>query len=92
MASLALVSTISIDHITQGSQQAEFLRCVNCEQVVAVIAYIDGTIKGAVNSDCLYDSALLATATPVSAQSLTPAERKIRWSQLWMPVSLSEPD
>lgn len=90
--SLNIISTISLDHHKQGSQQAEFLSCKHCEQVVAVVSNIDGVLKGSLNADCLYDFATLAQATPVSPESLCPADRKARWSKLWMPVTVSEPD
>lgn len=90
--SLELLSTISLEHITQGSGQAEFLRCMNCEQIVAVTTEVDGVLIGSVNSDCLYDAELLSVATPVSIHSLSPKDKKARWDKTWMPVMISEPD
>jgi hypothetical protein len=87
-----IVSTISLTHIIQGSKQAEFLKCVNCEQVVAVISTINGERKGAVNAECLHDSQKLAVPIPTSSDQLRASEKKARWASTWSLVSLSEPD
>ncbi|MFC4698762.1 aldehyde-activating protein [Glaciecola siphonariae] len=89
---LEIVSTISLQHLRQGSQQAEFLRCANCEQIVAVVANIDGEYKGAINSDCLHDADLLSAPTPVSPKALSKDEKKARWAKHWSKVKISEPD
>lgn len=91
--SLDIISTISLAHVQQDSGQAEFISCVNCEQVVAVITYTNDNLRGAINADCLHDAHLLASPMPVSsAQSSGAADKKARWRKAWMPVSLSEPD
>jgi hypothetical protein len=92
LGTLDIVSTISLARVKQGSMQAEFLNCVNCEQLVAVVSNIDGLTKGAVNAECLHDSQLLKAPTAVNPQTLNAEQKRERWSQHWSSVSLSEPD
>jgi hypothetical protein len=89
---LEIVSTISLAHVKQGSEQAEFLSCTHCEQIVAMCANIDGVIKASINADCLHNANMLGIPTPVSAHLLSPNQKETYWAKLWMPLSLSEPD
>jgi len=90
--SLEVTSMISLGHSKQGSKQAEFLRCCNCEQIVAVVAVVDGKLKGAINSECLHDADRLGNPHLVSYDTLSAEQKKQRWARSWMPLSLSEPD
>jgi hypothetical protein len=92
LSHLSILSTINLIHSKQGSEQAQFLSCVNCEQLVAVVSEIDGELRGAINAECLNDSSLMAKPISVNPQSLNPSEKRERWAQNWSRVSLSEPD
>ncbi|MBT1451556.1 hypothetical protein KJ365_11755 [Glaciecola sp. XM2] len=89
---LSITSTISLGHAKQGSGQAEFLRCVNCEQVVAVVANVEGHLLGAINSECLHDSEKLQRPKLINGPELNAKQKRERWKGLWSPTTLSEPD
>lgn len=92
LSRLNIVSTINLFHSKQGSEQAQFLSCVNCEQLVAVVTEINGELRGAINAECLDDSSLLAKPVSVNPKSLNPTQKRERWAKSWSKVSLSEPD
>ena len=89
---LDISSSISLFHTKQGSKQAEFLSCVNCEQVVAVVTRINGELRGAVNALCLFDSDDIASTVAISPKALSADEKNQRWNDIWCSVNLSEPD
>jgi hypothetical protein len=92
VGSLEITSMISIGHSKQGSKQAEFLRCCNCEQIVAVVVLVKGKLHGAINSECLHDADQLGRPKLVLYDALSAEQKMQRWAQSWMPVTLSEPD
>ncbi|WP_395338936.1 aldehyde-activating protein [Ningiella sp. W23] len=92
LAKLHINSMISLFHKRQGSQQAEFLCCVNCETVVAVSVTIDNVLRGAINAECLNDMDVLSEPELVSPKELSANEKLERWKTLWGSIELSEPD
>ena len=77
----------------QGSNQAEFLLCRECGVLVAVIARReDGRLIGAANRNAFDARDGLVGETPVSPRLLAADVKLARWSELWMPVVLDEPD
>lgn len=71
----------------QGSGQAEFLLCVECGVLVAVVARDrDGRWLGAVNRNAFDGRDAFAAATIVSPRQLAPEAKLARWTQVWMPV------
>ena len=84
---LAIRADSHIDRLKQGSEQAEFITCHHCHDVVAVCLAIDGGYVGAVNSQALDESTSCKAAQVVSPQKLAAEEKVKRWSLIWMPVT-----
>lgn len=74
--------------VRQGSQQAEFLSCTQCADVVAVMLFHEGNYSGAVNTKMLDEGASCKNAQSASPQKLSAEDKVRRWSRIWMPVSL----
>ncbi len=72
----------------QGSQQATFLLCDNCNTLVAVTYDFGSAIKGAVNAAQLTEKHQLLKAVPASPKHLSPEEKLARWHALWLEVSI----
>jgi len=74
-----------------GSQQAQFLSCSHCDQLVAVIIDCEEGIKGAFNASLLNKTYTLQQAVTVSPKKLSATEKKARWLKLWLTVTLATP-
>jgi len=68
----------------QGSKRAQFLICVNCGVLVAVVMEEAGRLYGAANAACLDGREAFAASVPVSPQKLGPDEKVSRWQQAWV--------
>lgn len=64
----------------QGSNQATFLACPKCDDVVAVSTMISGSLRGAVNASLLDD---IRTTQQVSPKHLAKDEKMLRWNKVW---------
>ncbi|MGY0217503.1 hypothetical protein ACWJJH_08930 [Endozoicomonadaceae bacterium StTr2] len=73
----------------QGSKQARFLFCPDCGDLVAVTCQIGGENKGTVNARFLGEYPSLREAVPVSPKVLSPREKRTRWRQAWMSVTIA---
>jgi len=71
-----------------GSNQAGFLECENCNNVVAVVYDCDGEKKGAVNASLLSGVELMKPTEIVSPKLLSAEEKVNRWRKLWLDVEL----
>lgn len=65
-----------------GSEQASFLHCKSCGQLLAVGANIEGQYRGAVNA-FLFKSINFSEAIPVRPRLLSQAEKLQRWKEIW---------
>lgn len=74
----------------QGSNQADFLTCRNCNDVSAVSIGIEGNRIGALNSTILDDYLRLKKAEVASPKLLTAHNKVQRWKSLWLPISVKE--
>ena len=88
--SLELISSAPFRRTTQGSGQAQFLSCTNCEVIVSVIYPSETGLKGTVNAALINKREQLHAPVAVSPKLLEPAEKIKRWDKLWFPVSLHE--
>ena len=87
---LTISARIPLIEEKQGSEQATFLRCSGCHQVVAACHVSDKGMIGAFNSRMLDDKSELQPAEPSSPKQL-PAEKKLkRWRLIWMPVTVQQ--
>ncbi len=75
-------------NLTQGSAQARFLQCANCQTVVAVSYQEQQSMLGAVNIMLFGERGLMQPAMIASPKLLAPEEKLSRWRQLWMPLQL----
>jgi hypothetical protein len=77
-----------LQHEKQGSGQARFLLCVNCQSVVGV-AYIDKDFSvGSLNATLLGEFEKLQGCLVVSPKALDKTEKVTRWRELWSPVRI----
>ncbi|MEO0972096.1 MAG: aldehyde-activating protein [Pseudomonadota bacterium] len=76
----------------QGSEQAEFLRCSGCGDLLAVIADFEGELRGAVNAQRLEGRAALAPSQPASPKLLDGGTKRERWQSLWGLAAVREGD
>ena len=85
-------ATGKLQRYRQGSGQAEFLSCRDCGVLVAVIAQgDDGRLFGAVNRNAFDQRDAFVTETVVSPQRLAAETKLERWSGLWTPTELVNP-
>ncbi len=89
-ATAEVCSLLPLKKLKQGSRQAQFLSCVNCDSVVAVVFLFESGHRGAVNAALLNEKRLLQQAVTASPKLLDPIEKVERWQQFWMPVRLRE--
>ncbi len=76
--------------IKQGSEQAQFLCCDVCGNIIAVVYQFENNIlKGAVNANLLIEAEKMLPSTTVSPKLLAPDEKLERWEQLWLKVKIN---
>lgn len=73
----------------QGSEQAKFLTCSSCGDVIAATCTFNGQLKGAINATLLEKREALGTSETASPKLLPPQEKKLRWEHLWMNLTLT---
>lgn len=83
-------SQLQLNKLKQGSNQAQFLGCANCDSIVAVGYLFNSGFKGAVNATLLNDKNKLQQAVAASPKRLKPDEKIERWQKLWMAIKLYE--
>ena len=74
----------------QGAEIADMLHCSSCDQLIGVVVESEGKLLGAVCLAVLGDRDAFPQAARVSPKQLSPDEKQSRWSEVWMPVSLTE--
>lgn len=89
--SLILHINGTLNAYRQGSEQAEFLACPQCDDVVAVTNNSDNGLKGAVSAGLYRDNYALGEFVPASPKQLSADEKRGRWSELWLSVSIDNP-
>jgi hypothetical protein len=85
---LLIKSTADLVVKKQGSNQAEFLTCHKCQEVIAVSVKLVEKRIGALNSNILDSDLNLKAAEVVSPKMLRPSEKLARWKALWSAVKL----
>jgi len=75
----------------QGSNQAKFLCCNRCGDLVAVICSINSELKGTINAPLLERFGELDDPLIVSPKKLSAKEKLARWDAAWMRVTINEP-
>jgi len=91
--SITMPNSEALHRYRQGSNTADFLLCARCGVLVAVVFEQDTRLYAAVNARSLDQPTGLGSAVAASPQRLSPGEKVVRWSQLWIPdVALITPD
>ena len=85
---LTIQSNHKLQQYQQGSEQASFLACNNCDTVVAVVCKIDSVNRGAINATLLNDFQKMKKPQSVSPKSLSTENKLERWNSLWLTVEL----
>jgi hypothetical protein len=85
---IVIQSTLQLDPLKQGSNQAEFLTCKTCQQVIAVSFNSTKAYVGALNSKVLDVYSALAAPEIVSPQKLNANEKIQRWTSLWSVITI----
>lgn len=91
---LSIRSQEPLQHQRQGSEQAEFLSCASCADLVAVVFQSQDGLRGALNIALARDSTLaaeieLAAAQTASPQLLNAEQKRERWLALWFKVDVN---
>jgi hypothetical protein len=85
---IAYISKAPLYHEKQGSEQATFLLCSNCQTVVGV-CYINKKISvGSLNASLLDRFEDLQGSVNVSPKKLSNIKKLERWSNLWSQVRI----
>ena len=87
---LELSSRIPFTTQQQGSEQATFMQCGQCGDVLAVCFESAHGKLGAVNTQVLLEKQQLKSALTVSPKNLSAERKAKRWSKVWMPTSVLE--
>lgn len=87
---LRISANSALTRLKQGSEQAEFLACSQCQTVVAV-CYREADISvGAINASLLQPQPPFAAAMTVQPRLLAADSKTERWKQLWTPLVVEE--
>jgi len=87
--SAEIISKVDLWKTTQGSEQAQFLSCTNCNDVVAVVHLFPAGLKGAVNASLISSDESLQSAIAASPKLLKPAEKLARWQSVWLQLTVA---
>ena len=71
----------------QGSNQADFMNCSECSDLVLVGYHYRDGYKGAVNAALLDDKGVFKDSVSVSPKLLSSSEKLQRWKTVWSQVS-----
>lgn len=83
-----LTSSAPFTEQKQGSEQARFLSCSHCNDVLAATCVINDTLRGAVNAARLTDDTDLKPAESASPKRLSADDKRTRWAQLWLHLTI----
>ena len=83
---LTIKSDVKLLAHHHGSNQASFLSCDQCDDVVAVVCKINNQLRGAVNATLLNGLAVMKPSQIVSPKSLSADQKIERWHKLWLTV------
>ncbi len=87
---LHISANSALTRLKQGSEQAEFLACSQCQPVVAVCYREAEICVGAINASLLQPQHPFAAAMIVQPRLLAADSKTERWKQLWTPLVVEE--
>jgi hypothetical protein len=80
---ILFTSKRTLSHEKQGSEQATFLLCPNCQSVVGVCYIGEDLSVGSLNARLLDQYKCLQVSVPISPKTLDKTEKVKRWRELW---------
>jgi len=86
--SLEITSDENLKVDQHGSEQAKFLSCKHCNEMIAVTYEFDDLVKGAANANLLSEVDTMKQAEVVSPKLLSATEKVTRWRKLWLDVTV----
>jgi hypothetical protein len=87
---IAFMSTAPLDYEKQGSEQATFLLCSNCQTLVGVCYITENISVGSLNATLLDKFENLQASVTISPKKLSNMEKLERWGDLWSQVRIVE--
>lgn len=76
-------------HVQQGSNQAEFITCEVCKNVIAATYAESEKRIGAINATLLDSKFDIPPPVVASPKLLNAKDKLSRWKTIWMPISLA---
>ena len=76
----------TMNQLKQGSGQATFWECDNCNDVVAVTNEKNGHVRGAVSKQLFAQHFKLKSSVTASPKKLSALEKSDRWPTVWSKV------
>ena len=89
-AALLINSSVELHMQKQGSEQALFVTCSECLDVIAATIDTDKGLIGAINATLLQDAEQLQPASIVSPKKLSAEDKVARWLTVWQPVTVAK--
>lgn len=86
---LNIKSINALDYQKQGSEQAVFITCQTCKDVIAAAIDLENKVIGALNATLLTDYHQLQNAEVVSPKLLTANEKIDRWKTVWQKLLIN---
>lgn len=74
-------NTIEIEK--NGDQLANFYRCANCKQLIAVGCVLNGVSRGAINPELFSNVSEFGEPIHIQPRLLSAQEKLQRWEALW---------
>lgn len=89
LGNVEIATSQTFNTIKQGSEQAIFLACSNCKNIVGPIYDFQSGTKGAINANLLELKSELQKPTVISPKHLAPEDKLARWKDLWLEINVS---
>ncbi len=74
----------------QGSMQAQFLACANCDDVICASYQNNGQLIGSLNATLLEDFSAVGKLENISPKKLSEEDKLTRWKAIWMPITIED--
>jgi hypothetical protein len=85
---ISFISKTPLRHEKQGSGQATFLLCSNCQTVVGVCSMNKNMCVGSLNIKLFEEFVCLQASVNVSPKRLSKTEKLTRWNAMWSSVQI----
>jgi hypothetical protein len=86
LGKLSIKLNVSVNFLKQGSEQASFVQCSKCHQIITVIYNGEKAQRGAVSAALFANKYALGEYQSISPRLLSSSDKRERWSRLWLTV------